>query len=48
MFQDKDAETEMPAKHVKRIVHCFLEPNDDEAITGLEAMRISVDKKSIA
>jgi len=48
MFQDEDAETEMLAKHVKRIVHCFLEQNVDEGITALEAMGISVDKESVA
>jgi hypothetical protein len=48
MFQDEDAETEMLAKRVKRIVHCFLEPNVDEGITALEAMGISVDKESVA
>jgi hypothetical protein len=29
MFQDDDADTEMLAKSVKRIVDCFLEPNVD-------------------
>ena len=48
MFQDEDAETEMLAKCVRCIVHCFLEPNVDEGITALEAMRISVDNKSVA
>jgi hypothetical protein len=48
MFQDQDAETEMFAKHVKRIVHCVLEPNVNEGITALEAMRISVDKENVA
>jgi hypothetical protein len=48
MFQDNDAETEILAKSVKRIVHSFLELNVDEGITGLEAMGISVDKKSVA
>ena len=46
MFQDEDAETEMLAKRVKCIVHCFLELNDNEGITALEAMGISVDKES--
>jgi len=48
MFQDEDTETEMLAKHVKDIVHDFLEPNVDEGITGLETMGISVDKESVA
>jgi len=48
MFQDEDAETEMLAKRVKRIVHCFLEPSVDEGITALEAMGICVDKESVA
>ena len=47
MFQDEDAETEMLAKHVKPIVHCFLEPNVNEGITALEVMGISVDKESV-
>jgi len=45
---EEDAETEMLAKHVKRIVHCFLEPNVDEGVTTLEALGISVDKESVA
>jgi len=47
MFQDKDAETEMLANRLKRIVHCFLKPNVDEGITALAAMGISVDKESV-
>jgi len=47
MFRDEDPETEMLAKRVKHIVHCFLEPNVDEGITPLEAMGISVDKESV-
>jgi len=38
----------MLAKGVKRIVHCFLEPNGNEGITALEAMGTSVDKDSVA
>jgi len=48
MSQDEDAETEMLAKRVKRIVYCFLELNVDEGITALEAMGISVDEESVA
>ena len=48
MIQDENAETEMLAKRVKRIVHCFLESNVDEGITVLEAMGISVNKESVA
>jgi hypothetical protein len=48
MFQDENAATEMLAKRVKRIVHCFLELNVDEGITALEAMGISVDNESVA
>jgi hypothetical protein len=48
MFQDEDAETEMLAKRVKHIVHCFLEPNGDVGITALEAMGISVNMESVA
>jgi len=47
IFQDEDAETEMLAKRVKRVVHSFLEPNVDEGITALEAMGISVDKENV-
>jgi hypothetical protein len=48
MFQDEDADNERLAKGVKRIVHCFLEPNVDEGMTALEAMEISVDTESVA
>jgi hypothetical protein len=48
IFQDEDAETEMLAKRVKHIIHCFLEPNVDECITALEVLGISVDKESVA
>jgi hypothetical protein len=48
MFQDENAETEMLAKRVKRIVHCFLELNVDDGIIALEAMGISIDKESVA
>ena len=47
MFQDEDAETELLAMRVKRIVYCFLEPNVDEVITALQAIGISVDKESV-
>jgi hypothetical protein len=47
MFQDEDVETEMLAKRVKCIVHCFLEPNVNEGITALEAIGITVDKESV-
>jgi hypothetical protein len=47
MFQDDDAVTETLAKHVKSIVHCFLDPNDDEGITALEVMGISIDKENV-
>jgi hypothetical protein len=48
MFQDVNAETEILAKCVKRIVHCFFEANVEEGITALEVMGISVDKESVA
>jgi hypothetical protein len=47
MFQDEHAETEMLAKCVKHILHCFLQPNVDEGITALVAMGISVDMESV-
>jgi hypothetical protein len=47
MFQDEESETEMFAKGVKCIVHCFLEPNVVEGITALEAMGMTVDKESV-
>jgi len=48
MFQDEDTETEMFAKCVKHIVHCFLELNIDEDTTVQEAMGTSLTNESIA
>jgi len=47
MFHDEEAEIGMLSKSCKRIVHWFLEPNVDEVITALEALRISADKESV-
>ena len=48
MFQDEDTETEMLAKHVTHIDHCFLEPDVDDGITAHEVMGITVDKDIVA
>jgi hypothetical protein len=47
MVEDEDAESEMLAKRVKHILHCFHELNVDDGVTALEVIGISVDKESV-